>query len=473
MDGVSREALVALWAGKLAMLVSRSLGRGGTTWPGRVATALEPRLLDRLARVPARGAVVITGTNGKTTTALLLSSIARASGLQVVHNLAGANMSSGIVSAFLENVSWRGQGRGDLAVLEVDEASLTGVAPAVRPKAVVVTNFFRDQLDRYGEVDGTVRQVRDGVERCGAGTQLVLCADDPLGVSLSEARVPLNGSAPWLYFGLELPAADGASTHLTADGSQCVRCGSPYHYQRLYYSHLGHYACSACGHARPAPAVYAREAQTEADGTTRFELVTPAGSRTCRLKLPGLHNLYNALAAAAGGLALGFEVDRIVEGIESASTPFGRMEPFSVAGRAVVVALVKNPSGFNEIIRTIRSRPGPYHVVFALNDLAADGRDVSWIWDVDFEQLASPGSGELAWAICSGRRAHDMAVRVKYAGVAPDRLMVEPAIDRALRRGVRLLPPGQTLFVLPTYTAMLSARRVLALDALPRASAGR
>ena len=455
------------------MLASRALGHGGTTWPGKVAAAMEPRLLYRLARIPTRGAVVITGTNGKTTTAFLLSSIAEAAGLRVVHNLAGANMPSGIVSAFLENVSWLGQGSADLAVLEVDEGSLATVADAVQPKVVVVTNFFRDQLDRYGEVDGTVRQVRAGIERCGAQARLVLCADDSLSVSLASSPGSDHGSGAWLYFGLELPSPGDLATHLTADGAQCVRCGSPYRYQRLYCSHLGHYACPACGHARPVPAVYAREAESDEHGATWFELVTPAGSRRCRLKLPGLHNLYNALAAAAGALALGFDLDRIVEGIQNAGAPFGRMESFHAGGRDVVVALVKNPSGFNEVLRIIRSRPGPYYVLLALNDLAADGRDVSWIWDVDFEQLVSPGSGELAWAVCSGRRAEEMAVRLKYAGVPPERLAVEPAIDRALRRALRRLPLGQTLFVLPTYTAMLSARKVLSPYALPRSGRSR
>lgn len=480
LSDVRPKYLLALWAGKLAMAFSRRLGRGGSSLPGRVARWIEPRILDELARRPYLGSMTVSGTNGKTTTAKLLAGIAARAGRRVIHNRAGANMIDGVTAAFLEAATWDGRPRGEMAILEVDEASVPGVFAAVRPRVALVTNFFRDQLDRYGELDHTVGLIRQGLEGLAAGGRAVLCADDPLCAGLAEGLVPgveqpvAAGTAAAgiaaaaeaagppstvLFYGLEDAGAGGAAAH-AADARRCVRCGHPYEYEHVYYAHLGRYRCPACGHRRPRPQVYAENLR-DADLTgTTFDLVTPGGVRTCRVQAPGLYNVYNAVAAAAAGFALGVDLDAIAGGISGTPAAFGRMERLEAEGREVLVALVKNPAGYNQVLRTVLEGAGRKNLLLLLNDLAADGTDVSWIWDVDFEILAGR-DGDLNLVICSGRRAEDQAVRMKYAGVSPARIVVEGDPSRALEQGLRLTRPGEVLYVLPTYTAMLALRSVL------------
>lgn len=479
LSDVRPKFLLALWAGKLAMALSRRLGRGGSSLPGRIARRIEPRILDELARGPHMGSIAVSGTNGKTTTAKLLAGIAARAGHRAIHNRAGANMIDGVTAAFLEDATWSARPRGEVAVLEVDEASVPGVFAAVRPRVALVTNFFRDQLDRYGELNHTVGLVRQGLERLAAGGRAVLCADDPLCAGLAEglapeADLPVTAGAAagiaaaaepgvpastTLFYGLEDPAAGGTAAH-AADARHCVRCGHPYEYEHVYYAHLGRYRCPACGHRRPRPQVYAENLR-DADLTgTTFDLVTPAGVRTCRVQAPGLYNVYNAVGAAAAAYALGIDLDVIAAGLRETSAAFGRMERLEAGGREVLVALVKNPAGYNQVLRTVLGVEGPKNLLLLLNDLAADGTDVSWIWDVDFEVLAGR-DGDVNLVICSGRRAEDLAVRMKYAGVSPARIVVEADPARALEQGLRFTRPGEVLYVLPTYTAMLELRTVL------------
>lgn len=462
---------LALMAGKLAMAASRRLGWGGSTWPGRIAAALDPALLERFAPIPRLGSVLVTGTNGKTTTTQALSHIARLQGLRPIHNGSGANLSWGVLSAFIEHAPWTGLPRADVAVLEVDEANLHRVASALRPRVIVVTNFFRDQLDRYGELDTTVRRVAEGIRQAPRGSRVVICADDPMSEWLAEQACS-DGHCSVLRFGLEVPTPGGGPfPGAAADGTRCMRCGSPYRYARIYYAQLGHYACPSCGHARRAPDLRVEALEQESGEAVRLRVVTPQGRYDASLAMAGIHNVYNALAATGGAMALGLRAPQIVLALAGMRPPFGRMERLALAGRQLTLILVKNPAGFDGVLRTVAHQGMPGHMVFALNDLAADGRDVSWIWDVRFEQLLAPHAPRLRLAVCSGRRAHDMAVRLKYAGIPPDRLAVQPAIVRAMRLAVEGVAPDQPVPVLATYTAMLQARKGLVAHALPRDSA--
>lgn len=465
---------LALWAGKAAMAASRTLGRGGTAWPGRLAAAIDPGMLRRAASSLGQGSVLVTGTNGKTTTALLLRSIASRRGLRLVHNLAGANLPHGVLAAFIESAGWVGLPARDLAILEVDEGAFPAVAAAVQPVAVIVTNFFRDQLDRYGEVDGTVRRVAEGIGAAGARARWFVCADDPLSAWLGE-QVRQAGR-PVTYFGLDEVVEDdlAAVPLLSADGIQCIDCGVPYRYERLFYAQLGHYACSRCGRRRPAPQVRGQALGLVGVGEAvhaglEVDLEAPPHRLRLEVPLPGVHNAYNAMAAAAVGLSLGFAPEDVAQGIAGASVPFGRSERVHVNGRDVTLSLVKNPTSFNQVLATLAGRRPWRAVVMALNDLTADGRDVSWIWDVDFERfLAGRGSGWGPGVWCTGRRAEEMAVRLKYAGLPPARLVTEPHLGRALRHAIGQAAPGEPVLVLATYTAMLAARRVLVHSGLPR-----
>lgn len=448
-------ALLALWTGKGAVSLTRLLGRGGTTLPGLLARRLDPDLLARLAAQPKGGVIAVTGTNGKTTTAKMLSAMFEAAGKRVTHNRAGANLLSGLTTAFLQNACWGGRVQGDVGLMEIDEATMPQATREIRPRAALVTNFFRDQLDRYGELEHTVSFVGRGLEQLAPGGIAALNADDPNAAALGQRP----GVTP-LYFGIEDESVGAAEMNQTADAKHCVHCGAPYEYAVYFYAHLGKYQCPRCGSHRPKPAVYvSRIEQMDTHGST-VNIATPAGEFAVRLQIPGLYNIYNGLAAVAGGLAMRLPLEAIRRGLESTTSQFGRMELIKVGDREIFMALVKNPVGFNSVIQTVM-QPGPRrNLVICINDLYADGTDVSWLWDVDFEGLAA-AQAEINFVICSGLRAEDMAVRLKYAGLDVAKLSIEKDLGKALQQGLAFIKPGELLYILPTYTAMLGMREII------------
>ena len=427
---------------RAAGALSRRTGRGGTSLPGKVLLRLEPHAIrDLAARLPG-GSAVISATNGKTTTAAMVAAILERSGTRLVHNRAGANMAGGVASALLA-------GRGDAGLFEVDEFWLDKVVPDLRPRAILLANLFRDQLDRYGELE-TIADRWAEVVRTTA-TPLVLNADDPAIADLG--RVP--GAGEVTYFGVEddgvrLPGLPHAS-----DAKHCRRCGRPYVYDAVYLGHLGRYHCPTGDSARPAPDVAAEDVELRGVRSAAFTLRTTQGERRIELPLPGLYNVYNALAAAALAARLGASLDDIAAGLEAVSPAFGRAETVRLDGRDLSILLVKNPAGANEVVRTLALEPGEQDVLGVLNDRTADGRDVSWVWDADFEVLAP----HLRRFVCAGTRAPELAVRLKYAGVPPERLVVEPDLPRALDAAVA--GGAGPLYAIPTYTAMLELREEL------------
>ncbi len=458
---------LAVLAARLIRAVNRRfhLG-GGTSLPGRVALKIAPNLIASLTGQLPRGSVVITGTNGKTTTAKLLHSILRASGARTVYNGSGANLTSGVASALLEAADLRGRLNADLGILEVDENAFPTVARQAKPAAVVVTNFFRDQLDRYGEIDHTVATVRKALTALPSQTAVWLNADDPLVAGLGEELAHDEGKGhdrPRIaYYGVEDESIATTGIRQVPDARYCARCGRPVVYERVFYGHLGWYFCGNCDYRRPEPRVYARAVEVHGREGTRLEIVLPSEtSFAAELKIPGFYNVYNALAAVAAATTLGAGVDAVEEGLGGAQSAFGRMEKLEIAGRDVVLALVKNPTGFNATIQALLADDASRHctAMFALNDRSADGEDVSWIWDVDLEALAREGSVRSIMA--TGLRAEDMAVRLKYAGFAPNSIQVEKDLARALEAALGLAPEGGTVYVLPTYTAMLGLRQLL------------
>ncbi len=445
----------AIAAGKLAGVASRAFGRGGgTALPGVIAEKIEPRLVERLAAQLGRGAVMVTGTNGKTTTAHMLSSVATNAGWAPLHNRSGSNLMRGVATALLWQAGVLGGLSGAerrLGVLEVDEATLPEAVAAVKPRVLIFTNLFRDQLDRYGEVDSIAARWRESLQATPESTTVVLNADDP---SVAALEACVRGRV--VFYGIDdgAPALD-APEH-AADSRWCPDCGREYEYDLLFYGHVGHWRCPGCDRKRREPDVTAKTVRLEADGT-RMIVATPQGEVHLSLALSGLYNAYNALAALAGGLVLGIEPEAVREGIESVSAAFGRQEQFEIDGRQVQVFLSKNPAGLNQVLRTLASIPGDKRLLLLLNDDIADGRDVSWIWDADFELLA----GRTASVVASGRRAEDMALRLKYAGFPADVPAISDA-GAALALSFENTPAGEKLYVLPTYTAMLEIREALA-----------
>jgi UDP-N-acetylmuramyl tripeptide synthase len=443
-----------LAAARAAGAVSRRSGRGGTSLPGKLLLRLEPDAVGALAARLPNGNAVISATNGKTTTAAMVASILERGGHELVHNRAGANMAGGIAGTLLE-AAGRGQTMtGDTGLFEIDEFWLDRLVPQLHPRALLLANLFRDQLDRYGELE-TIADRWQAVVSHAQDTVLVLNADDPLVADLGRERL---GTDRVVFFGVEDPAMALAGMAHAADSKHCRRCGAPYRYDYVFLGHLGHYHCDSCGATRPEPQVAAERVVLDGLRGARVTMRLPSGTVDVRLPLPGLYNVYNALAAAALATALGAERDDVVAGLEAVAAAFGRAETVSVGGHDLLLLLVKNPAGANEVLRTLALEEGEHDLLAVLNDHTADGRDVSWIWDADFETLA----GRLRRVTCSGTRAPEMALRLKYAGVPEDRLVVEPELAAGLDRALEAVPddPGR-LVAIPTYTAMLELRREL------------
>ncbi|HET8751930.1 MAG TPA: MurT ligase domain-containing protein [Gaiellaceae bacterium] len=432
--------------------LSRRLGAGGgTTIPGKLLAELDRGAIDRLAARLAAGTAVVSATNGKTTTTAMTAEILRP-GHRLAHNAAGANLVSGIASALLAT------GDAEFGLFEVDEGALPELVRRLRPRAVCLGNLFRDQLDRYGELELVAGRWRKAVAELSEDTRLVYNADDPQLTAVSE---PHGGS---VAFGLDDPRVARPSLQHAADSKYCVRCGTPYTYAAAYVGHLGDYRCPRGDHARPPLEVAAREVALHGLERASFLLDTPEGSRRVELALPGLYNVYNAVAAAALARALGAGLDEIAAGLERFSAAFGRFERVAVGDKRILLLLIKNPAGANEAVRTLVDGGAPHVLVVALNDEIADGRDVSWIWDVDFEPLLP----SLEHLVASGGRAAELALRFRYGGLDEEAIEVEPDLASGFDRGLELTPDGGELVVLPTYTAMLGLQRVLASRGLAK-----
>lgn len=406
--------VLATALGRAAGRLSRLLGRGGSALPGLVAEKVDPRTIERLAAPIRRGVIVVTGTNGKTTTTKMLVAILEGEGLRVVTNPTGSNLARGIATRLIEVASWRGRVDADVAVFEVDEAAVRTLAPRLAPKVIVVTNLARDQLDRFGELATTAAHAAAAVRHAGVA---VLNADDPL---VAE----LGGEAPAVRF---FGAAEGIRRSMPHDS--------------------GLYGPAAEG---PGPALDLRleRAEPEGDGQV-IELAAAPGERAAaRLQVPGPYNGYNAAAAVLAAAAFGVPFGRAVAALEEVRPAFGRGQVVQYRRRRVKLLLVKNPAGFNQAIRLLAALPPGASVLVAINDLDADGRDVSWLWDARVEDLA--GCGHRFGT--AGLRAYDMALRLKYAGLEA---WSETDFAAALDRFVDGVPEGGTGYLVPTYTAML------------------
>ena len=452
MSATAIRLSAAVLAGKTAAALARAfrLG-GGTTMPGRVARFIEPEVAARLAARLPHGVVVVTGTNGKTTTSRLISHVFGQAGLVAVHNRAGANLAAGVIAALVQNATAQGRPRGDLGVFEVDEATLPLVQPSLRPHTLLLTNLFRDQLDRYGEIDIVAGRWRGALEGLDPSAAVVFNADDPLVSDVGRAH-----PGPQIPFGIEDDTCGLGTLEHAADARYCYRCGIPYDYRTVYFGHMGIYRCPRCGTARPAPLVAAVEVRQRGIEGSTFRLRSPWGEARIRTALPGVYNIHNVLAAAACTLQRGIPLEVVVRGVESFAPAFGRAERVRVDGGEAILLLAKNPAGFNEVLRTML-RAGDLPVaLIAINDLTADGRDISWLWDVDFEMLA----GRVGRVIVSGLRAEDLALRLKYAGLDPAALEVRKDLAVAFD-AARAASDGSPLYVLPTYTAMLQLRAEL------------
>ena len=451
--------ILAVIVARLAMTASRLTGRGrGSSLPGRLALRICPDILKYYRHQPRKGVLMVIGTNGKTTTSNMLTGILRRSGNKVVANWEGANLMTGIVTAFVRAGNVAGRIDSDYAVLEVDEAVFPLLAGWIKPDLVLITNFFRDQLDRYGELDTTITKVLAALKKFAGQETLVLNGDDPL-----VARLAVESGLPALFYGV-LPAPElsgGASS--SREAKFCPLCGTTLQYTVYIYSQLGDYLCPGCGFARPCPDLEASAVLEEQSGV-RAMVRYGGGRRELAVPVRGLHNLYNALAALCASLALQVEPPTAFAALGEYLPATGRMEIFHYHNRPVLLNLVKNPAGFNRALAVLLGNQGDarQEVLLAINDNDADGRDISWLWDVDFEMLALRPE-KFSRFICSGQRAEDMALRLKYAGLPVWMVDIEKDCRRAVEQVLH--GEGENVSILTTYTALWPVEKILSRQA--------
>ena len=443
------KAVIAIIACKLLRAVSRLLRRGGTAMPGRAALKICPDLLARLSRNVK--SVVITGTNGKTTSARMIEEAFREAGFSFLANRSGANLIDGITTEFVMNCTIGGAMRCKLAVIECDEAAAVKVFPQLRPAVVVVTNLFRDQLDRYGEVTHTLENIRRAVS---AVPQAVLCLNADCSLCSSLA---LDLPNPVVYFGIEKGAApSGARTELS-DASHCIRCKTEYEYDYVTYGHLGGFRCPKCGYRRHAADFAVNEiVSRRTDGST-VVMSLRGERRLVDINLPATYNVYNAAGALCAATEMGVDADTAIRALAAFKCGFGRMEQFTLGTVGAKMMLVKNPAGCDQVLDYLENITEPFVLVVCLNDRAADGTDVSWIWDAHFERLGDI-AGRIEKVIVAGDRAQDMRVRIKYAGIADGSITVERDYEKLVSTLER---QKRNVYLMPTYTAMLELRQVM------------
>jgi lipid II isoglutaminyl synthase (glutamine-hydrolysing) len=446
---------LALAAGKGSGAAGRLLNiGGGTSLPGAVARRIDPLVLQKVVAASKAHKAVITGSNGKTTTCRMLSALAQASGVSVTQNRSGSNLLQGVTSAAVRGADLRGRMATQLLLLEIDEATVRRATPEVAPDMVLVTNIFRDQLDRFGEMYSVAQGLEAAIEALPAHASVVLNGDDPLVASFAP-----DSPARRLYFGLRADGIGAEVPEHAADTVRCVHCQHALTYRPVYVSHLGDYECRGCGCRRPALDVAITQVQATPDGGSDVTAETPAGTVEVHVPLPGLHNVYNTAAALAGSFALGaLEPRGARHALADLRPAFGRLEEIKATnGRLVVLSFVKNPASYNATLRQILQRPGRKHVLAAHSNTVVDGEDFAWLWDVDLEELVP----DLASLVVSGTRAQEVALRMKYAGADPADTQVIPGRQAALDMALGRIPPGEELYILAGYTPMREFRRIM------------
>ena len=437
----------ALLLGRLVRWISRVIHRGGTDMPGRIALKLCPQLLRYLARDVK--AVAITGTNGKTSSARMVEQAFADAQLSYLANRSGANLISGVTTEFIMNATLTGRPKCDYAVIECDEAAAVKVFPQLRPQVVIVTNLFRDQLDRYGEVTHTLSNIRTALTGLPE-TTLCLNADCSLTASLAG---DLPNKVVW--YGLEKSAAPrNVPEPPVSDATHCIRCKTKYDYDYRTYAHLGGFRCPKCGYARHAADVAVTEiVEQKLDGSTVIMDVRGA-RKLVRANLPAVYNIYNAAGALAAVTEMGIDVDTGIVALGHFNCGFGRMEQFPLGKAGARMVLVKNPAGCSQVLNFLQDIQEHFVLVVCLNDRGADGTDISWIWDAEFEKLGLLGN-RLERVIVSGDRAADMLIRIKYAGVPTERITLERSYETIVSQ---LADEALPIVLMPTYTAMLELR---------------
>lgn len=439
------KSFISILSAKIILKLSSTLFKGGSNFPGKVALALDKNILATVAK--NYHLILVTGTNGKTTTTSMIYSILVKSGKKVITNNTGANMNTGIVAAFISNFKFKDTNKDKYAVIEVDEAYLKSITASVKPEIITVTNLFRDQLDRYGEVHTTFSKILEGINNTPS-TTLVLNGDESL---LGK----LDVKNPTVYYGFNTSIKENVQLSVNADSKFCKFCKTPYNYDFITYNHLGKYFCSSCGYSRPE----LKYSVEEILSLTPDNSLVRINNEEILINQSGEYNIYNGLCALAVTKELDMDINVIKSSLANQESSFGRQETIKIKDKEAKIILVKNPAGYNQAIETIMlnlKENTPVNLALMLNDNYADGTDVSWIWDVDFERLASL---EVKNTLIGGIRLYDMAVRLKTANLNEENFKLCDT-DESFVEALENLSK-ETTYILVTYTAMLNLRKLL------------
>ncbi len=446
---------LAISAGKLVGVSGRILGiGGGTSLPGMVARRIDPDVLKAVMNGSTAKKIVITGSNGKTTTSRMIAEMAKESGNRLSHNRSGSNLLQGVTSVAVNFASVFGHLASDVLVFEIDEGTMQHVIPEIQPDVVVITNIFRDQLDRFGELYAVARSLDKVLEGLPETSTIVLNGNDP-----QVANFGVNARARRLFFGLDTTEVGTPVPDQSADVIRCIHCQEDLEYKVAYLSHLGLYRCPNCGYTLPTLDVAATSVKLADDGKgpTQVTLRTPEGEMHLEIPLPGIHNVYNAAAAVSAALAAGFPRETLPVALSKLQPAFGRLEEIHAGEQTIYLAFVKNPTSFNLIMRLIKQHPGAKHMLLAASHTVVDGEDFSWLWDIELEELAP----EIVDAICSGNKPEELAMRLKYAEVLPEKIRMIEDREAALDAALKNAGPGGTLYIMATYSPTQELRRLM------------
>lgn len=446
---------LAISAGKLAGASGRILGiGGGTSLPGMVARRIDPNVLKTVMNSSSAKKIVITGSNGKTTTSRMIAEMAKESGHRLSHNRSGSNLLQGVTSVAVNFANVFGQLNSDVLVFEIDEGTMQHVIPEIQPDVVVITNIFRDQLDRFGELYAVARSLDKVLEGLPETSTIVLNGNDP-----QVANFGLNAKAKRVFFGLDTLEVGTPVPEQSADVIRCIHCQEDLEYKVAYLSHLGLYRCPNCGYTLPPLDIAATSVKLADDGKspTQATLSTPNGEMNIEIPLPGIHNVYNAAAAIGAALAAGFSSEKLAGALAKLQPAFGRLEEIKAGDQTIYLAFVKNPTSFNLIMRLIKQHPGQKHLLLAASHTVVDGEDFSWLWDIEVEEIAPT----VVDAICSGNKPEELAMRLKYAEVPTEHIRMIEDREQALDAALKNAGPGGTLYVLATYSPTQELRRVM------------
>ena len=442
MRKISIKTIISILSAKFTLFLTKTILKGGTTFPGRVALKIDKNILSKISK--GYKVILVTGTNGKTTTTSMIYNIIKESGHPVITNNTGANLFPGIVTTFVDSFKFGSKVKDNYAVIEVDEANLKYITEYITPEVITVTNLFRDQLDRYGEVYTTLNKILEGIYNVPE-TTLVLNGDESL-LGKLDLKNPVH------FYGFDKAVNDNKTIEINADAKFCKFCKTPYEYNFVTYNHLGDFYCPNCGYKR-SDLMYA---VTDIIDINADKSTVKFNDLEVSINQSGIYNIYNGLCAYSIAKELGISDSAIKKSLENQSSSFGRQETINIEGKDVKIFLVKNPAGYNQSLDTICLNKENFAAAFLLNDNYADGQDVSWIWDVDFEKLTETKIDEV---YISGLRAYDMAVRLKTAGLNPNKFVIEEQYE-ALTEAIKNSNCDK-LYILATYTAMINYRKYL------------